>query len=116
MDYKIYSHCSYCGAAFPESAGWPRTCAHCGNITFRNPLPVTVVLLPVILSIEQTGVVVIRRAIPPKVGELALPGGFINFGETWQEAGAREVLEETGARIAPDEIGVLACALLATGR
>ncbi len=110
MVYKIYSHCSYCGAAFPENTGWPRTCANCGNTSFRNPLPVAVVLVPVILSPrlkpQQTGILVIRRAIAPKVGELALPGGFINFGETWQEAGAREVFEETGARIAPDEIRV----------
>ncbi len=108
MVYEIYSHCSYCGAAFPDNAGWPRTCALCGNTTFRNPLPVAVVLLPVILTPrltpQQTGIVVIRRAIAPRVGELALPGGFINFGETWQAAGAREVLEETGARIDPEEI------------
>ncbi len=104
MSYKIYSHCSYCGEAFPEDAGWPRTCANCGNTSFRNPLPVAVVLLPVILTPQQAGIVVIRRAIAPRVGELALPGGFINFGETWQEAGAREVLEETGAFIDPEEI------------
>ncbi len=108
MVYKIYSHCSYCGAAFPENTGWPRTCANCGNTSFRNPLPVAVVLVPVILSPrlkpQQTGILVIRRAIAPRVGELALPGGFINFGETWQEAGAREVLEETGVRIDSGEI------------
>ncbi len=104
MVYKIYSHCSYCGAAFPEDAGWPRTCANCGNTSFRNPLPVAVVLVPVTLSPQQAGIIVIRRAIAPRAGELALPGGFINFGETWQEAGAREVLEETGARIDPEEI------------
>ncbi len=108
MDDKIYSHCSYCGAAFPENAGWPRTCANCGNITFRNPLPVAVVLVPVILSPRlkprRMGILAIRRVIPPNVGQLALPGGYINFGETWQEAGAREVLEETGARIDPGEI------------
>jgi ADP-ribose pyrophosphatase YjhB (NUDIX family) len=35
---------------------------------------------------------------------LALPGGYINIGESWQEAGAREVWEETGLRLAPAEI------------
>ncbi|MFC4147425.1 hypothetical protein ACFO0M_14310 [Micromonospora mangrovi] len=24
-----YSHCSYCGAAYPAEAGWPRVCAAC---------------------------------------------------------------------------------------
>jgi ADP-ribose pyrophosphatase YjhB (NUDIX family) len=46
------------------------------------------------------GVLVIRRNIPP-VGRLALPGGFIDKGETWQAAGAREVFEEAGVVIDP---------------
>ena len=53
-----------------------------------------VTLLPV-----DKGLVVIRRSIEPGFGQLALPGGFIDYGETWQEAGAREVYEETGIRI-----------------
>jgi ADP-ribose pyrophosphatase YjhB (NUDIX family) len=42
------------------------------------------------------GIVVIRRNIEPQKGTLALPGGYIDLGETWQEGGARELLEETG--------------------
>ncbi len=45
-----------------------------------------------------------RRGISPGAGKLALPGGFINFDETWQEAGAREVFEETGLAVDPGEI------------
>ena len=97
--YEAYSHCTYCGTAFPPGTGWPRSCSHCHQISYRNPIPVSVILLPV-----DGGVLAVRRAIPPRLGELALPGGFVNFGETWQEAGAREVLEETGLRIDPGEI------------
>lgn len=46
----------------------------------------------------------VRRSIPPRVGELALPGGYVNFGETWQEAGAREMFEEAGLLLEPGEI------------
>jgi ADP-ribose pyrophosphatase YjhB (NUDIX family) len=106
MAYQPFSHCMYCGAAFPENAPWPRPCANCGNISFRNPVPVTVVLTPVTLPGARPGLIVIRRAIPPRIGELALPGGFIDYGETWQAAGARELFEETGVQIDPAEISV----------
>ena len=93
------SHCSYCGEKYDAAAPWPRICRSCGNISFLNPLPVAVVLVPVGL-----GLIVIRRGIEPRRGMLALPGGYVNLGETWQEAGAREVFEETGVPIGPSEI------------
>jgi len=92
--YQKNSHCSYCGTALPAKAPWPRRCAHCGNITYSNPLPVSVVLLPI-----DDGLLLVRRRQEPQAGKWALPGGFIETGETWQEAGAREVFEETGYKI-----------------
>lgn len=99
MSFQKNSHCSYCGHPFGELQPWPRVCISCGNVTFRNPAPVAVVLLPV-----DDGLLVVRRGIEPQWGQLALPGGFIDFGETWQEAGARELYEETEVTIAPEEI------------
>jgi 8-oxo-dGTP diphosphatase len=107
MPDQPYSHCSYCGTPFPavtvREAIWPRTCTHCGRTSFRNPIPVCVVIVPV-QSAGQTGILVVRRSIPPRIGQLALPGGYINYGETWQEAGARELLEESGLEIDPGEL------------
>jgi ADP-ribose pyrophosphatase YjhB (NUDIX family) len=65
---------------------------------------VCVVLIPTYSTAGQNGLIAVRRAIQPQIGALALPGGFINYGETWQEAGAREVWEETGLRISANEI------------
>ena len=104
MTETQFSHCTYCGAAFPPGGGWPRTCMDCANITYRNPIPVSVVLIPLKGESGERGLLLVRRAIAPKMGELALPGGYVNYGETWQEAGAREVLEETGLQIEPSEI------------
>ena len=90
-----HSHCSYCGTPYPADASWPRTCSGCSETTWHNPLPVAMVLFPVLTAAGE-GLVVIRRDIEPARGELALPGGFIETGETWQEAAVRELREETG--------------------
>jgi ADP-ribose pyrophosphatase YjhB (NUDIX family) len=62
-------------------------------------MPVSVVLIPC-----DNGLLVIRRNIEPQKGKLALPGGFIETGESWQSAGAREVREECGISIDPSTI------------
>lgn len=95
--------CSACGQPLLVDENWPKKCPSCERQHFRNPIPVSVVLIPV----EGGGVVTIRRAIPPAVGKLALPGGFVNWGETWQQAGAREVREELGMQVDPMELTLL---------
>ncbi len=96
---KRNSHCSFCGQAFEPAAPWPRTCNRCGQVSYLNPLPVAVALAPV-----DDGLLAVRRGIEPGRGRLALPGGYINLGETWQQACAREVNEETGLTLDPAEI------------
>lgn len=85
------SHCSFCGQAFEPEQLWPRHCVNCGRTTYLNPLPVAVILVPV-----EGGLMLVKRGVVPAIGKLALPGGYVGMGETWQEAGAREVREETG--------------------
>jgi 8-oxo-dGTP pyrophosphatase MutT (NUDIX family) len=67
--------------------------------SYLNPAPVAVVLQPV-----GDGLLVIRRGTPPARDRLALPGGYIEVGETWQEAAVRELREETGLRADPDAV------------
>jgi 8-oxo-dGTP diphosphatase len=87
--------CSHCGTAYAEVARYPRSCSGCGVQTWANPIPVSVVLVPVEHE-GATGLLVVRRAIEPRLGLLALVGGFLEEHESWQEGGAREVREETG--------------------
>ncbi|MGI5520566.1 NUDIX domain-containing protein [Micromonospora sp. CA-259024] len=102
-----YSHCSYCGATYPAAADWPRVCAACGETVWRNPLPVAVAVLPV-RTAGSLGVVVVRRDIEPARGLLALPGGFIEYGEEWSDALVRELREETGLVAAAEDAQLFA--------
>jgi ADP-ribose pyrophosphatase YjhB (NUDIX family) len=61
-------------------------------------VPVVVLAVPV----ENLGVLMVRRVEHP--AGLALPSGYIELGERWQDAAARELMEETGVSIEPDEI------------
>ncbi|WP_052002967.1 NUDIX domain-containing protein [Microvirga sp. BSC39] len=72
-------------------------------IRYENTPTVVVVLVPL-----RSGLLMIRRALSGEgYGKLALPGGYQMLGQTWQEAGAQEVLEETGVLIVPDALRVV---------
>jgi len=92
--------CSYCGTAYATPLAYPRTCpsAACAVEVWANPIPVAVALVPIERA-GSTGLLVIRRAIEPRRGLLALVGGFAEEHETWQAATAREVREEAGVPI-----------------
>lgn len=91
-------YCHVCGAAFDDTSAFPRACTECGNMVWLNPIPVSVLLVPV-KSGDRTGLLVIRRGIEPQQDRLALVGGFLEAHETWQVGGTREVFEETGVQV-----------------
>jgi ADP-ribose pyrophosphatase YjhB (NUDIX family) len=92
------TYCSFCGKAFEPPLVYPRTCAGCKMQVWANPIPVSVVLVPIARR-GRTGLLVGRRAIEPRRGLLGLAGGFVEEHETWAQGGAREVREETGIHI-----------------
>lgn len=74
-----------------------KPCPHCGGdvVVYRNPVPtVDVVIFVPGLTSGDDGVVLIERANPPS--GWALPGGFVDYGETCEQAAVRECREETG--------------------
>ena len=53
---------------------------------------------------QKDSVVLIRRKNPPYSGSWALPGGFVEYGETVESAALRETKEETGLDVVLDGI------------
>jgi 8-oxo-dGTP diphosphatase len=94
--------CSACGGVLDEAQldGRARlVCRNCGRITYSNPIP------SVAAIIEQDGaVLLVQRAVEPGKGRWCLPGGFIETGESIEDAVVREVKEETGLDCQPLDI------------
>jgi len=65
-------------------------CPHCGEVVerYRNPFPT----VDIIIEVDE-GIVLIQRKNPPY--GWAIPGGFVDYGETLEEAAVREAKEET---------------------
>lgn len=111
------SHCSYCGTRFTEQKEWPRKCFRCYNDSYKNPIPIVVVLVRVFErhTASQCGWLVEQRNIPPEKGGWAFPSGYIDFGESWQQAAARELQEEVGLSSAPNDYELLDVVPSSTG-
>jgi 8-oxo-dGTP diphosphatase len=63
--------------------------------------PVTPLLTVDAVIIYENKLVLIRRRNPPFQDQFALPGGFVEVGETVEAAVIREAKEETGLVIEP---------------
>ena len=61
--------------------------------------PETPKLMVDVVIPSERGVVLIRRASEPFAGQWALPGGFVELGETVEAAAAREAAEETSLAV-----------------
>ena len=74
-------------------------CATCGFVDYVNPKIVTGSIVR-----HEGKILLCRRAIEPRVGYWTLPAGFMELGETAEQAAMREALEEANARIAIDRL------------
>ncbi len=59
---------------------------------YKNPIPTVDVIIE-----HEKGIVLINRGNPP-IG-WAIPGGFVDYGESLEDAAVREAKEETGLKV-----------------
>lgn len=94
--------CPKCGGNLTraEVEGRPQLqCAVCEFTVYRNPLPVVVVAV-----VDDDRALFVRRARAPEKGCWSLPGGYLERDEPPQAGAARELLEETGLEVDPDDL------------
>jgi 8-oxo-dGTP diphosphatase len=66
------------------------------------PLPATPTLATDCVVVDARGrLLLVRRKHPPFQGSYALPGGFVEIGESTEDACRRELKEETGVEVGP---------------
>jgi len=96
--------CSNCGSPvefkIPAGDHLPRfVCTSCNMVHYKNPL-----LVLGCVPEWQNKILLCRRAIEPRLGFWTVPAGFMENGETMQQAAARECQEEAMADV---EVGSL---------
>jgi ADP-ribose pyrophosphatase YjhB (NUDIX family)/ribosomal protein S27AE len=91
---RAFRHCPRCAVALADITN-PLRCVSCDLTWFFNPSCAAGAFL-----FDPDGrCLFVRRAKEPRKGTLALPGGFIDFGESAEEALRREIHEEVGLTV-----------------
>ena len=86
--------CAQCGSpTAPTKGGWQRNCSSCKAEHFPRVDPVTIML------VEHEGQLLLGRQPRFPEGFYSALAGFVEPGETMEEAVAREVMEEAGVRV-----------------
>ena len=99
----LFKHCPRCSAARKNEGDAVRfVCEVCGFVYYYN-----VAVSSAVLILDPGGsALFIRRARDPGKHKLAMPGGFIDRGETAESAAIREIREEAGVRLTAVEFMV----------
>lgn len=89
-----FRYCSSCGGALKDDAHFTaRTCAQCGRIYFPQIEPA------VIMLVKKGDEILLARHRNRKSGVYTCLAGFVESGETLENAVIREVREETGINV-----------------
>jgi len=96
MKYNEAKYCIRCGNLLTEKIIEKKVrkyCERCGYVHYINPLPIVAIIVR-----DNEKILIVKRGIEPEKGKWVLPGGFIDFDETSEEAALRELEEETNLK------------------
>lgn len=92
--YLAHAFCGRCGAAtIPSETELARTCPNCGALHFPRITPA------VIMLVERGDRMLLARNARFRGGHFSCLAGFVEPGETLEQAVAREVREEVGLEV-----------------
>lgn len=90
LKHTHFRYCPACGSQeIQDHDAKSLRCSACGLIYYHNAASAAAAI------IESKGrILLIRRSQDPHRGKLDLPGGFVDYGESYEQALVREVSEE----------------------
>ncbi|MEC9093926.1 MAG: NUDIX domain-containing protein, partial [Planctomycetota bacterium] len=88
----VFNYCPICATESDCRGTSPFVCSQCGFHFFFPPA----VAVGALICNADRDVLFLERAKEPGKGKLGLPGGFVDPGETAEQAIQREIKEEVG--------------------
>lgn len=97
MKKNDLKYCTKCGHQLEKrmiQVNERMVCPYCDTIYYDNPIP----SVAVVVRNEKGQLLLVKRKAEPQKGFWALPGGFMDNGESAIQAALREMREETGLK------------------
>ncbi len=92
--YRSHKFCGYCGHAMhPSKTEWAMLCSHCRERYYPQIAPC------IIVAIRREDKILLAQHTRHRNGIYTVLAGFVEVGETLEQAVAREVMEESAIRV-----------------
>ena len=92
--YRSHKYCGYCGHEMhPSKTEWAMLCSHCRERYYPQIAPC------IIVAIRRDDKILLAQHTRHRNGVYTVLAGFVEVGETLEQAVAREVMEESNIRI-----------------